>query len=344
MANINIKMIAERIKLSSGTVSIVLNGRGNEMRIAQETQNRIWEEAKKLGYKPNIYARRLRQQSGEKAAAVIGILWPSLYSSEQLVRFFDGIQNSILNDKMKIEVVFKPYRLNEIETIENVFRNQLYNGVIIVGASNNDIEYIGTLKCTMPIVFFNRQSDKFGSVCVDEYKAGEKVSQLMAARGHKTAGLIEVDLLRRNFSMRKAGFLDACRQYGITVAPEHIIQESLDKDGGRLSMEKLLKSGTLPTVLFFSAVNFVPTAYSVLQQNEIRIPQDMEIIGYTDILSSVLLKPSLTVIDTPIQKMVKKCLELILDMINGRILDSHTIYEETHFIFRESCGGFPDSK
>ena len=342
MANTNIKIIAQRTNLSPGTVSIVLNGRGNEMRISQKTQSRVWEEAKLLGYKPNIYARRLRNQSDGNSATIIGILWPSLYSSELIVSFFDGIQNSILNDNLNVEVVFKPYQYSEINKMEDVFKNQLFNGVIIVGASDSDVDYMYKIKSTMPIILFNRQNDKYCSVCIDNYNTGEKVSKLLASRGHKKAGLIGPNLLMRNFSMRRTGFLDGCQKYGITVLPEHIIQETLDSEGGYRSTERLLMSESLPTSLFLLVSGYSHEVYSLLQKRGVRIPEDIEIIGYSDIVSSRILKPSMTVIDLPIKKMVKRSLQLIQDMINGHIQDPHNVFEEAYFIFRESCGGFPD--
>ena len=344
MTKVSIKMLAKKINLSPATVSAVLNGRGDELRISKETQNRIWKEAKELGYRPNIYARRLRQQSKGNSATVIGILWPSVYSSELLVRFFDSIQNSILNEEINVEIIYKPYRLSEIYKLEDVFKEHLFNGVIIVGATDKDIEYVSTVECSMPIVFFNRQNDKFGSVCIDNYKAGEKVAQLLSARGHKSVGFVEPGLYSYNFSMRKIGFLDGCQKRGIAISPEHLIVETPDEQGGRRSMEKLLQSASLPTVLFFLASSFLPGAYPILHKNGIRIPEDIEIICYSDMLSCKLMNPSVTVIDLPIEKMVKKCLFLILDMINGQIQDSVNIFEETYFIFRESCPGFPNGE
>lgn len=343
MANANIKIIAQKTNLSPGTVSIVLNGRGNEMRISQKTQKLVWEEAKLLGYTPNIYARRLRKQSEGISDAIIGILWPSLYSSELIVNFFDGIQNSILNDKLNVEVVFKPYQYSEISKMEKVFKNQLFNGVIVVGASDSDVDYLYKINSSMPIVLFNRQNDKYCSVCIDNYNAGERVSGLLAARGHKKVGVIGPNLLSRNFSMRKTGFLDGCQRNGITVLPEHNIQETLDAEGGNKSAQRLLMSESLPTALFLLVSNYGQYIYSALQNKGVRIPEDIEIIGYSDVVTNRILKPGMTVIDLPIQKMVKTCLQLILDMINGYIQDSHNVFEETYFIFRESCGGFPDT-
>jgi DNA-binding LacI/PurR family transcriptional regulator len=341
MASSNIKIIAQRTNLSPGTVSIVLNGRGDVMRISQKTQSRVMEEAKLLGYKPNIYARRLRKQSEGNSAAIIGVLWPSLYSSELIVDFFDGIQNSILNDKLNVEVVFKPYQYSNISKMEDVFKNQLFNGVIVVGSSDSDVDYLYKIKSTMPIVLFNRQNDQYGSVCIDNYNTGEKVSKLLADRGHKKVGLIGPNLLSRNFSIRRTGFLDGCQRYGITVLPEHNIQETLDAEGGYRSAERLLMPESLPTALFLLVSNYGQYIYPALQHHGVRIPEEIEIIGYSDLVSCRILKPSMTVIDLPIQKMVKKSLQLILNMINGHLQDSHNVFEETYFIFRESCGGFP---
>lgn len=342
MADYSIKKIAEKANLSPATVSIVLNGRGDAMRIPQKTQDRVWEEAKALGYKPNIFARRLRKRSEGNATSIIGVLWPSLYSSELIVGFFDGIQNSILKDKLDVEVVFKPYEYSQLNTMEDIFTNLLFNGVIVVGASDSDMDYLYSLKSPMPIVLFNRQSDKYGSVCVDNYNTGEKVAQLLAARGHKTAAVIGPDLISRNFSMRNAGFLDGCRRYGINVAPEHIIRETMDPGGGRRATERLLASGSLPTSLFLLVSYYGQDVYPVLQQNGVRIPEDIEVIGYSDIVSCRILRPAMTVIDPPIQKMVKSSLQLILNIIDGHIQDPHNVFEEAHFIFRDSCGGFPD--
>ncbi len=342
-SNSNIKVIAQRTNLSPSTVSIVLNGRGNELRISEKTQNRVWEEAKLLGYKPNIYARRLRNQSSGNSAAIVGVLWPSLFSSELIVNFFDGIQDSILNDKLNVEIVMKPYPYSELSSMEEVFKNQLFNGVIIVGASDRDMDDLNQMKSTMPIVLFNRQNDKYASVCIDHYDAGHKAAQLFAARGHRQAGLISPNLPSRNFSIRRTGFLDGCRKYGITVLPEHDIQVPLDAGSGDLAARTLMKTSALPPALFLLVSSYSQEVYDVVQKHGVTIPNDVEIIGYADMISSRFHKPSLTVIHQPVQHMVKKSLQLILDMINGHIQDPHHVIEEATYIIRDSCGGFPDT-
>ncbi|MBM7583450.1 LacI family transcriptional regulator [Caldicoprobacter guelmensis] len=339
----SIKIIAERTNLSPVTVSIVLNGRGDEMRISKETQERIWEEARKIGYRPNIYARRLKKQQYQKdITMVIGILWPSMYLSDLLVRFFNGIQHCILEKKMNIEVIYKPYYTSHINEVEDIFIDNLFNGVIVVGASDSDIEYIEKLNSIMPIIVFNRQSSKYSCVHVDDYSMGEKVAKLLAARGHKKVGLIGAEIFNRNFSMRKIGFLDGCKRYGVQVLDQHIVSEvGVDIEAGRKCMEKIIASGDLPSAIFLLSSTMAYGVYSVLKEKEYHIPQDIEIIGCSDIPTCELLTPKMTVIDFSIEKMVFKSLQLLTDLTNGIIQQPVSIIEDSYFIIRESCGGFP---
>lgn len=60
-SKMQIKDIADKLGLSVSTVSVVLNGRGDQVRISKETQKKVLNAAKEINYQPNIYARRLRQ-------------------------------------------------------------------------------------------------------------------------------------------------------------------------------------------------------------------------------------------------------------------------------------------
>jgi len=342
MAKTSIRMIAESTKLSPGTVSIVLNGRGDEMRIAQKTQERIWEEAKKLGYQPNIHARRLRQKATGNDTAIIGVLWPSRYSSDLLVRFFEGIQEAILEDSADVEVVYRPYHYGEVDTIGEVFRNNLFNGVIVVGASDGDVDYIRSQNCNMPIVFFNRQNDRHSSVCTDDYGAGAKVAELFHARGHRTVCFVETDLAMRHLSVRKLGFMEACQRLDMQVIPEIPIRVGSSEEGGREAARRIVAGSQHPTAVFFVHGVMAAGALPVFAELGVRVPEDIEVLGYGDTPLHRLMRPALSVLDLPVERIVKRCIGLILEMINGRILQPVTVYEETGLVVRDSCGGFPN--
>ncbi len=344
MSKASIRMIAESLNLSPGTVSIVLNGRGDALRIAGKTQERIWAEAKKLGYQPNIHARRLRQKATDNDTAIIGVLWPSLYSSDLLVRFFGGIQEAILEDSADVEVVYRPYHYGEVDTIGEVFRNNLFNGVIVVGASDTDVEFIQAQNCNMPVVFFNRRNERHSAVCMDDYNTGAKVAELFHARGHRNVCFVEAELEMRHLAMRKLGFQDACQRLGLKAVPANPICVASSEEGGRDAALRLLAGNVRPSAVFFVHGSMAAGALTVFERQGIRIPQDIEVLGYGDTPLNRLLRPSLSVIDLPVERIVKKCIELIQETINGRIPQPVTLCEETSLILRESCGGFPEEK
>ena len=75
-ATVQIKQIAERVGLSPSTVSIVLNGRGDEMRISKESQRRVLEAAKEMSYRPSGNARHSRHSrtiAEDQAEKTVGV-------------------------------------------------------------------------------------------------------------------------------------------------------------------------------------------------------------------------------------------------------------------------------
>ena len=81
-------------------------------------------------------------------------------------------------------------------------------------------------------------------------------------------------------------------------------------------------------------------AYPYLQARGIELTKDMEIVGYGDTVTNELLKPAMTVIDLPVENMVIRCIELVLKMMKGQEEGPITVFEQTYFIFRDSCGDF----
>ena len=100
---IHIKQIAEQAGVSPGTVSLVLNGRGDELRISKVTQQRVKEVAKELNYQPNIYARRLRSTKTGKTSKVIAVFWSTEFMDDMMGRFFLGMQKVLLDGGHEVE-------------------------------------------------------------------------------------------------------------------------------------------------------------------------------------------------------------------------------------------------
>ena len=90
-ATVQIKQIAERVGLSPSTVSIVLNGRGDEMRISKESQRRVLEAAKEMSYRPAGNARHPRTIAEDQAEKTVGVFWNVNFGEDTMSRYFYGL-------------------------------------------------------------------------------------------------------------------------------------------------------------------------------------------------------------------------------------------------------------
>ena len=167
-----IKDIAKEAGVSIATVSIVLNGKGKERKISKETQSRIYAIAQQLNYVPNQSAKKLR--AAQKDSYAIAFYWATDFRINYLARITLGIQQEIMNLKKNIRLTVIPYKVDHLEEQMKSTQNDFFNGIIIANMSNTDMEFLNTTYVPpCPVVLFNRESPKFSSVTMDNYKVGQ---------------------------------------------------------------------------------------------------------------------------------------------------------------------------
>ena len=140
-----IKEIAAKLGLSPGTVSVVLNGRGDAMRISKKTQQRVREAAKEMNYQPNIYARRLRNSGNEQASKVIAIFWAKEFADDIMGRFFGGLQRAVKDKDYKVEFIIRLYENDLLSDSKDVMTSLRFSGIIVCGASDKDAEFLNSI-------------------------------------------------------------------------------------------------------------------------------------------------------------------------------------------------------
>ena len=188
--SVQIRQIAEALGVSAGTVSIVLNGRGDVMRISKETQKRVRDMAKEMNYQPNIYARRLRSAGREKAGRVIAVLWNSAYSDLMMGQFFRGLHEYQKKHDCKMEFyvqMFENDKLNEMQALLTPLR---FSAVIICGLSDQDSEFLNNALFELPILVLFRSEEQYHCIYGDDCAVGGSIARLLSNHGHKKVGLI----------------------------------------------------------------------------------------------------------------------------------------------------------
>ena len=328
-----IKELAREAGVSPSTVSIVLRGKAEERKISLKTQENVWAAARKLNYQTNVTARRLRVQGEE--SMVIAVFWASDFRAMMMVRFLRGLQEGLLKSEKKCEFVIIPYHNDQLSESLKFLVN--YNAAIVCNASNVDMEYLENNNFTVPIVLYNRHSNKYCTVNVDDTKLGGIPAEIFAARKHKNAAIMVSDSIFRGMDVRIDTFIQKAKQAGLSVQKIH---QDNSMAGGYEGGKKVCAMDPRPDCIFclsdFLAVGVLRAFY----QAGIKVPEDIEIIsvgnGERELEEFAFV--SLSVVHLPMEKMAESCLSLTLDILSRKVEPPYSIKLPVVYRLRESCG------
>ncbi|MBP1995628.1 LacI family DNA-binding transcriptional regulator [Paenibacillus eucommiae] len=335
----SIKEIAKLAEVSQGTASIVLNGKGDQQRISQATQQRIYDAARKLDYRPNISARRLRS-GGETVAPIIALFWTLDTRASLIGRFLKGVHDELKLSEEEHELLIQPYVSTRLCDVKSLITGTRFNAAIIANATEEDEKFLNEANINVPIVLHLRSSDKYSSVSVDNYQTGQEVARLFASRGHKRAGLIVPELSSRAIRNRMEGFLDGAKAYGLEISAEHITGGDFTEEGGYNAADQLLLAEERPSSLFVLSDQMAIGVLAKLHERNIRVPEEIEIVGHDDSESSRFAYPSLTTVHLPVEEMAATCVQLSIDLMNHQIVPPVAKIFTPHIVVRNSCGDF----
>ncbi|OXM84023.1 LacI family DNA-binding transcriptional regulator [Paenibacillus rigui] len=334
----SIKEIARLANVSQGTASLVLNGKGEQYRISAATQQKILEAARELNYQPNISARRLRS-GGETVLPIIALFWALDTRTVLISRFLKGFQHMLSSIEGEYELLIQPYVGNQLSEVRSLVTGTRFNGAVIANPTEKDEAFLEQAQLNVPIVLYQRGSEKYASVNVDSFKSGEAVAQLFADRGHRSIGAIVPDVSSRAIRLRKEGFLSKASQLGLEVRPEHVVFAEFSEHGGFDGIKRLLdQQGDPPTALFVISDQMAVGALSALHELGKSVPQDMELVGHDNDDVTQFTIPPLSTVHLPVEEMAGECVKLLIDLMHHKVAGATARWMDTHIVFRKSCG------
>ena len=336
-SNVRIIDIAKAAKFSASTVSFVLNGRGDDLGISAKTQKHILKIAHELGYRANIPAKKLRNSDGQ-ATPYITVFFALNNTMNRIPEVILGMHKSLSFEGIAPNFNIKPYMEGSLEKEFGDSHANLFNAAVIAGASDKDIAAIEKMSILTPVVILNRNSDIFNAVFCDTYKMGYAVGELFKRRGHNNVALVGLKNSYYNADMRTKGFLDSCRDNGLTISQENIKRAELSFSGGEKATESILSSDDMPTAIFYIHNTLAVGSLGAFKSSSVKIPHDVEIITYGDSDYLEYTSPSISAIYAPIEEITASAIDLLLDVIDNNRVQPITKELESCFVTRQSCG------
>ncbi len=333
-SGVNLKRLAEYLRLTPGTVSVVLNGVPRASEIPQKTQDRIFVAARKLNYRPSHVARTLKN----KRSFMVGILAPEI-SEGYGALLLNAIGQYLIRHGYFYIVATHGRRPDLLEEYPRMLTERSVEGFIVI-----DTALEGPLPLPAVAISGHARLPNVTNVILDHDRAAKLTLQHLLQLGHKRIVFMKGQPFSADSTDRWRATQQAANELGIKVLPEltlHLTINTFSPKVGYPVMSEFLKKKKEFTALVayndFSAIGAIRS----LREAGLRVPEDVSVVGFDDVNSAAYQNPSLTTIRQPWENMAHIAAQTLLERLKGKRVPKEVLVEP-ELVVRESTGPSPD--
>lgn len=311
---VNLKYIADKAKLSPTTVSLILNGK--TVRVSPEKREQVLQLAKEYDYKPSSLARAL----ATKKTNIIGLIVPDItnYFFAETALYIEKTLRE--HGYTMILCNTNDHGLEERKYIDLLLSYGV-DGLLICISHESlfDAELLAKLeKLEIACVAFDRfiENLPFPYVSIDNVYGSRLATNHLIENGHKKIGLIDGPANVLSATQRKQGYLESLHEAGIAFNPNYLRSGNYQFESGYLAGKSLLTETDISAV--FVANDMMAFGfYRAARELGKRIPEDISVIGFDDLLFSSMLDVPLTTLKQSTDELAYNVCDILLKKMNG---------------------------
>ncbi|HCS38135.1 MAG TPA: LacI family transcriptional regulator [Anaerolineaceae bacterium] len=327
--------VAKLAGVSRTTVSFVLNNIPDS-NIPETTRQKVLDAAKQINYHPDASGRKLA--SGK--SKMIGLV--RLQSTEQvfndafLLQVLVGLEQAA--SKWGFHVLLKHIDHEKSDGYSQLITENHVDGIILSGPLQNDPELIKLHNEGVPIILLGQMvNTDIPFVDVNAELGSKTAVDYLISSGHKRIGMItNAKMDYSSAQQRKNGYLIALENAKIPVDEKLIKEGDFTPASGYSAMKELLTLSPAPTAVFVASDVVAIGAIQAIKQAGMKIPQDIEIIGFDDIPMAEFYDPPLSTIRLPAYDLGRVAGDQLIKMILSNEMDAPGFLLETELVLRES--------
>jgi LacI family transcriptional regulator len=329
---VSITDVARAAGFSIATVSRVLNG--TDYPLAEDTRLKVLEVAKQLGYRPNLIARSLRMEQTHTVGIIVeNILSPFIPSIirgiHDRLKEFDYL-SIVLNSDSNLAV--------EADAIERLGMRQI-DGIIFVESHMRSSVEVSAL-INKPHLFVHRLFNSLGvnSIVPDDRYGARLAVKHLVELGHRRIAFINGPEGWDATANRLAGYGDELLACGIEFDTSLVHQGDWQVQSGYLLAQQLLALPQRPTAVFAANDLMALGVIYAAQEVGLNVPTDLALVGYDDRDFTGFMRPALTTIQMPCEKMGQVAADSLLRLIKGDMEVIKPTLVQGALVVRQSCG------
>lgn len=340
--HVNLRMLAEHLELSQTTVSLVLNNSPSAKSIPPETRQRVLDAAQRLNYRPNYFARSLRQSRSMS----VGVLAPDL-SEGYFTRVMSGVVEELTAAHYFYFTACHDWKKDLIEQYPRMLVERAVDGFLLLNTPADSIQV------PVPVVAISAHSrvENVTNIVLDHHAAVEQALRHLYQLGHWRIAFMRGPKAIPDSEYRWESIQQVAREIGLRIDPAHVIrieatgwstkpgQHPMAPEIGYKPMKALLeKSRDFTAIFCFNDIAAIG-AIRALKDVGCSVPGDVSVVGFDDILSAAYATPSLTTVRQPLAEMGKRGAQVLLERIADRNKQYPAeIVVQPELVVRESTG------
>jgi DNA-binding LacI/PurR family transcriptional regulator len=320
--------VAKRAGVSPATVSRVLN---KTQYIAPETERRVLEVVRQLNYFKNVHARRLATGQSDLFGLVISEIGNPYFP--EIIRGFQAAAWDRGFDVLLFNTEYQPAR------IESVIRKLIESDVCGVAIMTSSLDKSAITELTaagVGVVFCNLGPPErlISNISID-YQCGiSQAIEHVVSLGHRRAAVIAGPGNNRTAITIKHAMVAGLNDQKLDPLP--VIECNYRVDSGASAVRSILSQPEIPTVIFCGSDLIAMGAMKTLEEEGVRVPEDVSVVGIDDISFAFLARPPLTTISVPRENVGIIAFEALEKMLKLKRHKGADYYLATRLVVRNS--------
>lgn len=337
MDAVTIKDIARALNLSTSTVSRALRG---SYEISAETKQLVIGYAEQVHYRPNPIALGLKANRSK----VLGVIVPQI-ANHFFSQAINGIEAVAYSRGYHVVIMQSHENYErEIITVEQAVNRKVDGLLISLSSQTTNITHLQTLhEKKFPMVLFDRVSQALDvpKIIADNYGGAFAATEHLIQTGRRRIAHIGIPAYMSITQERLAGYRAALKQYGLPYDETLIHHVEFGQYEIDSIVDQLLAQTPPPDAFFTTSDRLVLGCMAALRRHQLAIPEQMALIGFTNIAGADLLAPALSTVEQPAQEIGQMAAERLIDLIEHPQQKPCTGTETlpTRLVVRESSAG-----
>ena len=335
--SVTIKDVAKKAGVATSTVSRTIQ---DSPSISEKTKQNVRRVMKEIGYRPNLTARGLVNQTTQTIGVILPVSQGEAFQNTFFLSMIRGISKACNEKKYMVSIASGTTEAELLESIQTMAEGGRVDGFIVLYSKKDDsiIDYLHQEK--VPYAMIGKPykyENEMLYVDNDNETAGKDATNYLLQLGHKKIAFIGEDAKQMVIQERLKGYTKALEDAGIPINQDFILDVTLPEAAYREKVHQIFGNGDFPTGIVASDDLIALNMSYLLSGFGLKIPTDVSIIGFNNSIFAEKSRPELTSIDLHTDSLTSQAVHQLIELMVGNQTLAVKIILPHQIIKRQSC-------